>query len=80
MKKIIILQFVLLLIFSPMSSILADGEVITEQRKSNSIVENSTDTTIRTDTTDSNETKITATNKYFDLDYEIGRASCRERV
>lgn len=67
MKKIIILQFVLLLIFSPMSSILADGEATTEQRKSNSIVENSTDTTIRTDTTDSNETKITATNKYFDL-------------
>lgn len=67
MKKIIILQFALLLIFSPMSSILADGEATTEQRKSNSIVENSTDTTIRTDTTDSNETKITATNKYFDL-------------
>lgn len=67
MKKIIILQFILLLIFSPMPSVLADGEATTEQRKSNSIVESSTDTTVRTDTTDPNETKITATNKYFDL-------------
>lgn len=67
MKKIITLQFVLLLIFAPMSSIFADGEATTEQKKSNTIVENSTDSTVQTDTTDPNETKITATNKYFDL-------------
>lgn len=69
MKNIFLkIQLILLLLLSPLTSVLADGQPDNNKKESQkSVVQEKVKDTVQIENVDSNETKITSTNKYFDL-------------